>query len=672
MGVLRTLVIAIALLVACRPDHGPPRVKKLPTKSVGPALRGGGTPKSPRIASYTINATLDPLKHQVTATSKLTWTNAGQSAVDMLPFHLYLNAFKNEKTAFWKSARGEMRRAHAATDSGWGWISLESVQIGTAELVTKLQYPGRPDDETVVNLPLPEAVQPGSTIEVTFKFTAQLPEVYARTGYKEDFHLIGQWFPKVGVRVGTPGAEQWYCNTFTVTTEFFADFGNYDVKLTVPNTHIVAATGILTDAVDNAGGTRTLTYHAEDVHDFVWMADPHMTMTREGYISGVAKPDNGPPVEVRVYARPEQAEFARRHLQAAIGAIERFSEYFVPYPWPIMNVIDPPKDAEDGAGGMEYPMFVTTGGDTWFTRKGVRLPEYVTVHEVGHNWFQGIFASNEAEEAWLDEGVNEWADAHVMRDLYGPRVSGVDWLGWQADIVALRSTLRGLDTSPAPIATAAYAFPDARSYGLATYDGTMNALLTLEAFVGSAKFLAAMKKYAQTYAFKHPTGRDFFTTLNTELGDVSWFLNPAFHDVGGHRLELRDARCRSVHVARGVFGDGPQRKTVSDTPEAGTYTCEVTVQNTGAVHMPVDIELKFEDGSTMRVQWNDRGQGSWHRFEFQRSSKLAEVRIDPDRKLLLGNPTTYYTRVEGDGAASLRASARIATWAQTLMQLVGP
>ena len=106
----------------------------------------------------------------------------------------------------------------------------------------------------------------------------------------------------------------------------------------------------------------------------------------------------------------------------------------MPYPWSIMNVIDPPVDAAMGAGGMEYPTLVTTAGDSVFARPGIHLPEYVTVHEVGHNWFQGMLASNEVEEAWLDEGVDEWADAHVMADLYGARTSAVDWMDFQAEV----------------------------------------------------------------------------------------------------------------------------------------------------------------------------------------------------------------------------------------------
>jgi hypothetical protein len=674
--VLRTVVLIALALVACRPDHGPPRVKRLPKPDGSPALRGGGAPRSARIASYTIDARLDGARHLIDGKQTLIWTNAGQTPVDMLPFHLYLNAFKNESSLFMRSSRGEMRGARAS-DTGWGWIQVDSLKIGGVEQVAKLRYPNLPD-ETVVELPLAEPVQPGSTIEVHFAFTAQLPEVFARTGYKGDFHLVGQWFPKIGVRVSTPSGDRWECQPLHINTEFFADFGTYDVTLTVPNTHVVAATGVLVKAVELGGQMRTYTYHAEDVHDFVWMADPHMlvdkTTGRTPFI-GTAKVEDGT-VEVRVYARKGHEHFARRHLQAAIGAIERFSHYFVPYPWPIMTVIDPPMDAAQGAGGMEYPTLVTTSGDSVFARPGVRLPEYVTVHEVGHNWFQGILASNEPVEAWLDEGVNEWADAIVMRDLYRPASNIIDWRGWQADISRLRLAGGGdLDRLPSPIATAAYAFVDNKAYGRATYGGTAAVLSTLEKHVGTTKFLAAMKAYAKEWAFKHPTGRDFYAVLERELGmDLGWYFGPAMHQVGGHRVEVRTAQCRSVHPPRGVFGAGATRKIVTEVeaPDTGTYLCEVVLQNTGVIHVPVDVELKFADGSRLELTWDDRGHGNWWRKEIERSSKLVEVRIDPNQKLSLGNAATYATRIDGDGSASLRAGARIASWAQTLMQLVGP
>jgi len=643
----------------------------MPKIDGSPALRGGGAARSPRIANYKIEARLDPVRHQITASEILTWTNAGQSEVDTLPFHLYLNGFKNDQSLFMRSSHGVAREAHA-TDTGWGYVQIESVHVAGVDLTAKLHpLASAAPDETVVELPLGQPLAPGATVEVAFKFTAQLPEVFARTGYKGDFHMIGQWFPKIGVRVGPPGAERWECQPFHINTEFFADFGTYDVALTVPNTYTVAATGVLTNAVDAGRGIRTLTYHAEDVHDFAWMADPFMEV-----MSGQAKLVDEGTVEVRVYYRAEQREFARRHLEAAIGTIEKFSAMFVPYPWPIMSVIDPPVDAVAGAGGMEYPTLVTTAGDSVFARPGVRLPEYVTVHEVGHNWFQGLLASNEAEEAWLDEGVNEWADARVMAELYGQRTSMLDWGGWQAELGALRRAVDGgTGDSPSPIATAAYAFVDSTAYGEETYVATMRALQTLERAVGSQRFAAAMKTYAKTFAFHHPTGRDLFATLGSELGqDLTWFFGPVFHEVGGLALKLRHADCKPAHAPRGVFGDGSARKTVTEleAPDSGTWACEVVVQNTGPIHVPVDLELKFADGSSQRLRWDDRGTSTWERFAIERSSRIVEVWLDPENKIALDNPILHHYRLDGEGAAALRTGAWFGSFAQTLMQIVGP
>ncbi|MDQ3340691.1 MAG: M1 family metallopeptidase [Myxococcota bacterium] len=661
---LRLVVIAL-VVAACGRDHGTPRTRT-PKADGLPALRGGVAPKSDRIASYKIDARLDPTKHQVIATQTLRWKNTGASAVDRLPFHLYLNAFKNEQSLFMRKSHGEMRRAKA-TDTGWGWIQIESVQIGGTELVAKLVYPDKPD-ETVVELPLATPVEAGATVEVHFKFTAQLPEVFARTGYKGEFHLIAQWFPKIGVRVGPPGAEQWECRPHHAFSEFFADFGTYEVSLSVPNTLAIAATGVLDSVTEAPGGTLTYVYKAEDVHDFVWMADPYMEV-----MSGSAKVEDGK-VEVRVLYRPDQEAFAKRHLHAGIGAIEKFSAAYLPYPWPIMTIVDPPPEAMSGAGGMEYPTLVTTAGDSVFLRPGIRLPEYTTVHEVGHNWFQGILASNEPLEAWLDEGVNEWAGGKVMNELYGSRSSLVDWKDWHAEVVALQRANTAGGALPSPIASASFAFVDDKAYGGATYRRTMLTLRTLENHVGSAKFAAAMKTYAQKFAFKHPTGRDLFETLQTELGqDLSWFLEPAFQHAGAVNYALRTATCRKYHPPRGVFDVGGVRKTVTDAEAAdtGSYACEIVVTNTGLVHVPVEIELRFADGSSHRVKWDDRGSGHWERFEVERSSALTDVIIDPDNKVVLANPSKHHHRIDGDGAASLRAAARIAGITQLLMQVVG-
>jgi hypothetical protein len=184
-----------------------------------------------------------------------------------------------------------------------------------------------------------------------------------------------------------------------------------------------------------------------------------------------------------------------------------------------------------------------------------------------------------------------------------------------------------------------------------------------------------MKTYVKTFAFRHPTGRDLFATLEHELGDdFTWFFGPVFHEVGALQLGLRNPRCRPAHPPRGVFGDGSARKTVTerDARDTGSWTCEVVVQNTGVLHVPVDIELRFADGSSKQLHWDDRGAGNWERFVVERSSRLVEVWLDPEGKIALDFPTTHHYRLEGDGSASLRAGAWIGSFAQTVMQIVGP
>lgn len=662
---MRWLPLVVCALAACGSELGPPRHRPAPKPDTVAALRVPGV-RSPRLASYQIAAKYDATAHRIEATETLTWKNAGASAVTELPFHLYLNGFKNESSLFMTSSHGE-HRGDRASPTGWGWIDVGSIKLAGTELRPRATYQG--PDETVLSVPLPAPVEPGATVELTLAFTAQLPEVFSRTGYKGAFTMVGQWFPKVGVRVGAPGFEQWHCPPFHMHTEFFADFGTYDVALTVPDTHVVAATGVLTEAKDNGDHTRTLRYRAEDVHDFAWMIDPYMEM-----ISGRAQvADNY--VEVRVWFRPRQRDFAKRHLAAGIGAIETFSKLFVPYPWSIMTVIDPPPEA-DGASGMEYPTLVTTGTDNVLMRPGIRVPEFVTIHEIGHNWFQGLLASNEFEEAWMDEGVNSWADGVVMAQLYGEKQSAIDYAGWKGENFKLMRAITGpLAGQPSPIASAAYAFVDFDGYAEATYEKTSRVLRTLENLVGRDRFAAAMRAYAEAWQFRHPTGADLRASLTASLGeDLSWFFAPAFYQPGAVDYHVRTATCRAQHPPRGVFGEGSARRTVGadQSADTGTWSCELVIVNTGGIPAPVDVELRFEDGTHERVHWDARDGSTWHRFELARSSPLAEVSIDPDAEVLLAEHLLDdRLRSRPDKHASWRATARLSYWTQSMMQVVG-
>ena len=249
-------------------------------------------------------------------------------------------------------------------------------------------------------------------------------------------------------------------------------------------------------------------------------------------------------------------------------------------------------------------------------------------------------------------------------------------MGWQAQIDALRRAIAAdPSTLPSPIASAAFAFVDLEAYANGTYASTSRALSTLEQTLGPTRFAAAMQSYAQAWAWKHPTGHDLFEVLSAKFDeDLSWFFGPVWQGVGGLQLGIRTAACHLAHPPRGVFGEGSARKVVTEVeaPDSGTYVCEIVVTSTGTIHVPFEIELRFADDSTKRVHWEDRGHAAWERFVVERSSPLVEVWLDPDDKLALDSPIKHHYRLEGDGAASLRAAAWIAQGTQTLLQVVGP
>lgn len=662
-------LLAVSLLAAagCHGGGGA-SVKSMPAIDKGPAFRRPGPPP-PAIASYQIEATLDASRHRITGKETLTWVNTGQSPVSMLPFHLYMNAFKNESSTFMQESHGHHRGQSRAKGS-WGWIDVNTLSIdGGTDQMGNVRYPADPD-ETVMELPLATPVAPGATVKVALTFEEQLPEVFARTGYKGAFTMIGQWFPKIGVLQGPPGQEQWHCDVFHLNSEFFADFGTYDVVLTVPDTDTIAATGLLVGAVDNPDATRTLTYHAESVHDFAWMADPEM-----GWIAGQAKSELGP-VEVRVYFRPDQRDFAERHLRAGIAAIEQFSKMLVPYPWPRMTIIDPPPDAAGSAGGMEYPTLVTTAADTAFAPEGVLLPEFVTVHEVGHNWFQGMLATNEVDDAWLDEGMNEYVDGLVMDELAGGPERFIDYAGFTAGYYALRAGLTGeFRQEPDWLTEKSYDFVDFTSYGKVTYNKTAVLMHTLEQVIGRDKFLAALKGYAQKYAFTHPNEKDLVGALESGLGqDLGWYLDPALHQLGAPDLEVRSLACQKVHKPRGVFGRGGMRKVVDDQPAADAPSrCDVIIENLGRVPVPVDVELTTAGDKRIRKRWDDRGTGPrWHRFTVESPTPVVQVVIDPDHRVPFDDSGVERgLRAEPDPGPSRRAAARGQFLTQSAMQVFG-
>ena len=587
--------------------------------TAAPASSAGARPLSDRVVAYRIEGRYDPKTHTLTATELLTYTNKTRTRLDRFPFHLYLNAFQPKST--WMTEAQHSGQRDSPKGKPWeekhrGSNEVKSLEIVDAggkasDLTKQIKFispdDGNADDRTVFEIALPAPLEPGGQVEFRIHFVAKFPEVVARTGYRRDFLMAGQWFPKVGVWWN--GA--WNCHQFHASTEFFADFGTYDVKLTLPAKWTVGASGVQTGATENEDGTQTVSFHAEDVHDFAWTTDPEAQVVQDSVeLSG------GRTVKIRMLMQPVDMATMPRYLQALKGTLRKFDEWIGAYPYPQITVVDPPHGAI-AAGGMEYPTLITAD-TTWWMPKALHVPEAVVEHEFGHQYWYGMVATNEFENAWMDEGINQYLELKVMDALYGPTTS---YLNSRVGTTGERGVdLMAYASMPDrdPLSRPGWLFEGGGSYGANTYSKTALMLLTLESLIGEQSVLRGLHDYFERYKFSHPTPAEFTTSMNQSAKqNLDWYWQQTIY--GTQTLDDRILSADSKRV--------DWYNTQSEKKGETVYYNEVVVHRRGTFDLPVVLEAKFDDGSTVREQWD--GKDRWHRFVWQRKQKLVSAEIDP-------------------------------------------
>ncbi|MEX1311092.1 MAG: M1 family metallopeptidase, partial [Candidatus Sulfomarinibacteraceae bacterium] len=391
------------------------------------------------IASYDIEVTLDSAAHELRANQTVRWRNVTEAATSELWFHLYLNAFASSESTFMRELARDPLGEGMTPGGGWGWTRVTRMALADGtDLLPAMSFE-RPDDGnesdfTVARVDLPIEVLPGEAVEIELAFEARLPRIVARTGFSDDFHMVAQWFPKLGVFEGASG---WNCHQFHASSEFFADFGSYRVRTTIPRGWVIGATGEEISR-EPVGTDDVVEFHARGVHDFAWATAPPDLMQafdvdfdpgrhvptvwleRAVELLGLGAADlELPPMTIRFLVPHSHGVLIPRMTRATRLAVAWFGLYFGPYPHPQLTVVSPPPGARR-AGGMEYPTLITTGASrldaspvlSWRTNI-----ESVTVHEVGHQTFQGLLASNEFEAAWLDEGLTSWAENRCLSEM---------------------------------------------------------------------------------------------------------------------------------------------------------------------------------------------------------------------------------------------------------------
>jgi hypothetical protein len=586
---------------------------------------------SKHIVDYRIKAQLNPEEKTVTGHQILTWLNDSEVPVSELQFHLYLNAFKNNRSTFMIESGGESRSFKMDEDH-WGYIDIKSVRLSRGPDLTEAMKFIHPDDDnkedrTVMSLSLPEPVQPQDKVNLEIEFLSKLPKVFARSGFYDDFFMVAQWFPKIGVWE----SGKWNCHQYHAESEFFADFGVYEVEITVPDDYVVGATGKRIARTENEDGTITYTHYQEDVHEFAWTASPNFIEIRELFT--LDKPRIN--TEMIFLIQKEHRNLAERYKSALRNGIEFYSTNYGAYPYETITLVDPPLRAM-GAGGMEYPTLFTAGGAS-FVPEGVRMTEMVTIHEFGHNFWYGMVASNEFEEPWLDEGLNSYSEVKAMSHYYGKETSMFDFLGIKIGDFHMQR-MNVMEKTPLdPIFKKSWEFYSGAIYSANSYAKSVFVLMMLENYLGEETMSRILRTYFERWRFRHPQTQDFIDVAKeVSEQDLDWFFDQFLKTPGTLDYAVSQVVSQEIKEPQGIFDDGEvlfKEEEKEKGEEKKNYKNIVTVVRKGEWTFPQDILIKFEDGEEIHETWS--GEERWRRFIYYKPVKLKSASVDPDNKVVL-------------------------------------
>ncbi len=490
--------------------------------------------------NYRIKATLNDVNHILKGEVEMTYTNNAPAALEEIYIHLWANAHQGRETALAKQKlrMGDTRLYFAGQEDLGGYSELNFTVNG--QQVATVNDDKHPD---ILKLVLNAPLEPGQQIIINTPFALKIPGSFSRLGRVGTSYQMTQWYPKPAVY----DKDGWHPMPYLDIGEFYSEFGAFDVELTLPKNYVVAATGELQteservflaqkikESASKLGGeitpgekgfpasdsiTKTIRYTAERVHDFAWFADKRFYVTKDQVTLA-----SGKTVDTWAFFTDTEAELWKKGTVYVNRAVKFYSNLVGEYPYPQATAV---QSALSAGAGMEYPMITVIGlsGDS------ISLDDVIT-HEVGHNWFYGILASNERDHPWLDEGLNSYYDHRYHRQYYGDNggmgLPAFITKGSDANLFseAYRdAAIKCLDQAPD---THSDEF-SMINYGLSAYEKPAMILRFLAHYVGQEKFDQAMQTYYREWQFKHPSPNDFRTSLEKSTGEnLSWLFDDLF------------------------------------------------------------------------------------------------------------------------------------------------
>lgn len=464
--------------------------------------------------NYSIDVSLDDKGHTLNGFEKIEYINNSPDTIKYIWFHLWPNAYKNDKTAFSDHLlENGSTRFYFSDKEDKGYINKLDFKVNNITV----QVEDHPQHIDIVKVILPVPLSPGQKTNITTPFHVKLPYNFSRGGHDGQSYQATQWYPKPAVY----DKNGWHPMPYLDQGEFYSEFGNFEVNITVPKNYVVAATGELQHAAETewlksraaftwepvkqktktTGGQvktsyqlfpetekeiKILTYKQNNIHDFAWFADKRFIVNHD-----TCKLASGKVIDVFSYYTTPQKEVWKSSLLYAKDAIQHYSSLVGEYPYNVVSVVQGPASF---GGGMEYPTITVLSPE-----KSSSSLNFTIAHEIGHNWFYGILGTNERKYAWMDEGINSFYESKYQQ-------RGKDHFGQRTEQSLLETFI--VEKKDQPIATSSEDFNEP-NYGLIAYYKASQWVALLEKQLGTAAFNKAMQEYYRQWQFKHPQPEDF-------------------------------------------------------------------------------------------------------------------------------------------------------------------
>lgn len=459
-------------------------------------------------AHYQMDIDFNTKNHQFDGLQELTFINHSPDTLNKVFYHLYFNAFQPGSMMDVRSRtivdpdRRVGDRISKLSQSEMGIQQVLSLKQNKLELDFNIEG-------TILNVNLNEPIFPGDTVQFDMEFKTQVPLQIRRSGRmnKEGIdYSMSQWYPKLCEY----DKDGWHANPY-VGREFYGIWGSFDVRIHMDANYTIAATGILQNPdeighgyadidLQNPPEKLTWKFKAENVHDFVWAADPD-------YTHEIVINENGPNFHL-FYQKGEKTKHWEDLGEYMIKTFKYADEHFGKYPYPHYSII------QGGDGGMEYPMATLITG-----HRSLKSLVGVSVHEAMHSWYQGLLASNEALFAWMDEGFTCYASNRIEKELFPEDFSDPHAGSFKG--------YKRIATSDyeEPLCTHADHFDTNWAYGTASYSKGVVILDQLSHIVGQKVIDKSLKRYFDEWAYKHPNASDFKRIVEKESGiELDWYF----------------------------------------------------------------------------------------------------------------------------------------------------